>query len=173
MSRIMARRRQASAVRARFSTSLASQPAAPVPPAEGALDAPPLRQRFAPGPAVGARADLQLPAADGAHGRGGGRALIAAVGEDPLDERQRAARLVEHGQAPVAIPHVGGMDARAQQQTERVDQDMPLAPLDLLGRVGARRVGARSPFSAPLTLWLSRIAALGLASRPACSRAWT
>src|SRR5882757_1118211 len=31
-------------------------------------------------------------------------------------------------------------------------------------------VDATAPFSADLTLWLSRIAAVGLASRPACSR---
>ena len=34
----------------------------------------------------------------------------------------------------------------------------------------AVRVDRRPPFSAPFTLWLSMIAAVGLASRPACSR---
>jgi hypothetical protein len=117
--------------------------------------------------------DTTLPAAEGAHGRRRGGPLVAAVGEDPLDEWEQPARLFEHGQAAVAVLDVGGMDARAQQQTERVDQDVALASLDLLARVVARRVGARPPFSALLTLWLSRIAALGLASLPACSRAWT
>ena len=143
MSRIIARRRKASAVRARFSTSLARR-----------------RQRF-----------KQLKVRSAIRRRG--RALVAAVGEDPLDEWEQPARLLEHGQAAVAVLDVGGMDARAQQQTERVDQDVALASLDLLARVVARRVGARPPFSALLTLWLSRIAALGLASLPACSRAWT
>src|SRR3712207_7809299 len=55
-------------------------------------------------------------------------------------------------------------------RSERVDQDVPLLALDLLARVVARRVDARAPFSAPFTLWLSTIAAVGLASLPACSR---
>jgi hypothetical protein len=149
------------------------EPAAAVQPAEGALDDPPFRQHLEAGHTVGALDDLQLPAAEGAHGRRRGGPLVAAIGEDPLDEREQAARLPEDGQAAVAVLDIGRMDGGAQEQPERVDQDVPLAPLDLLARVVARRVGARPPFSALLTLWLSRIAALGLASRPARSRART
>ena len=65
------------------------------------------------------------------------------------------------------------MDRGAQQQAERVDQDVPLLALDLLARVVARRIDARPPFSALLTLWLSMIAAVGLASLPALSRTST
>jgi len=39
---------------------------------------------------------------------------------------------------------------------------VPLLALDLLAAVVARRVDARRPFSALLTLWLSMIAAVGL-----------
>jgi hypothetical protein len=62
------------------------------------------------------------------------------------------------------------MHHRAQHQAEGVDQDMALDALGLLARViaGFRRAGP--PFSADLTVWLSMIAALGLASRPSPRR---
>jgi hypothetical protein len=63
------------------------------------------------------------------------------------------------------------MDHGAQEQAQRVDQDVPLLAFDLLACVKALRVDARAPFSALFTLWLSMIAAVGLASLPACSRA--
>jgi hypothetical protein len=65
------------------------------------------------------------------------------------------------------------MDSGAQEQAQRVDQDVALLALDLRARVIALRIDARAPFSALLTLWLSMIATVGLASLPACSRAWT
>ena len=60
-----------------------------------------------------------------------------------------------------------------QQQALRVYQEMALLALDLLARVEAMAVNAGSPFSALLTLWLSMIAADGLAARSACSRHFT
>src|SRR4051794_462994 len=60
-----------------------------------------------------------------------------------------------------------GLDDGLEQQALGVDQDMTLLASDLLAAVIARRVNAAPPFSALLTLWLSMIAALGLASRPA------
>ena len=72
--------------------------------------------------------------------------------------------------AAVAVLDAGGVDDRLHQQALGVDKDMTLLALDLLAGVVARRVDAAPPFSAPLTLWLSMIAAVGLASRPACSR---
>src|SRR5215212_7243497 len=82
--------------------------------------------------------------------------------------------------ATLAVLNVRGMDDGLEQQALGVYQDMTLlapdllapdllAP-DLLAAVIARRVNAAPPFSALLTLWLSMIAALGLASRPANSR---
>jgi hypothetical protein len=56
------------------------------------------------------------------------------------------------------------------QQALRVDKDVALLAPDLLAAIKARRVNRAPPFSALLTLWLSMIAAVGLASRPACSR---
>ena len=62
------------------------------------------------------------------------------------------------------------MNDGVQQQAERVYQNMALLALDLLARIIAMRVDARPPFSALFTLWLSMIAAVGLASRSAYSR---
>jgi hypothetical protein len=56
------------------------------------------------------------------------------------------------------------------QQHLGVDQDVSLLAFDLLARVVARQVDAGPPFSVPFTLWRSMIAAVGLASRLACSR---
>ena len=55
------------------------------------------------------------------------------------------------------------------QQTLRVDQDVPLLTFDLFAAIEARRINPNPPFSALFTLWLSMIAAVGLASRAACS----
>jgi hypothetical protein len=65
------------------------------------------------------------------------------------------------------------MDVRVQHEAERVDGDMALLALDLLAGIEARWINVGPPFSAPLTLWLSMIATVGLASRPSRSRAWT
>ena len=40
----------------------------------------------------------------------------------------------------IAILNIGGMNDNVQQETQRVDQDVPLATLDLLARVVARRI---------------------------------
>src|SRR5262245_23937649 len=49
-------------------------------------------------------------------------------------------------------------------------KNMALLPLDLFARVIAMRIDAVPPFSALFTLWLSTMAAVGLASRSPCSR---
>ena len=56
------------------------------------------------------------------------------------------------------------------QQALRVDEHVPLLAFDLLAAIEARPINPRPPFSALLTLWLSMIAAVGLASRAAYSR---
>jgi hypothetical protein len=56
------------------------------------------------------------------------------------------------------------------QQALRIDEDVPLLAFDLLAAIEARRINPAPPFSALLTLWLSMIAAVGLASRSARSR---
>jgi hypothetical protein len=57
-----------------------------------------------------------------------------------------------------------------EQQTQRIYQDMALLALDLFARIIAMRINASPPFSALFTLWLSMMAAVGLASRSTFSR---
>jgi hypothetical protein len=60
-----------------------------------------------------------------------------------------------------------------EQQAERIGQQVALAARDLLGRVVAGRVERSAPFCAALAVWLSMMAVVGLAARPASSRAAT
>jgi len=76
----------------------------------------------------------------------------------------------EQHDAAFAILDVGGMDDGVQQQTQRVYENVALFALDLLARIIAMRIDAGPPFSALFTLWLSMMAAVGLASRSSCSR---
>jgi hypothetical protein len=76
----------------------------------------------------------------------------------------------EQQDAAIAILDVGGMDDGVQQQTQRIDENMPLLALDQLAGIEPVRIDASPPFSALFTLWLSMIATVGLASRSARSR---
>ena len=62
------------------------------------------------------------------------------------------------------------MDDGVEQQTERIDENMPLLALDQLARIEPVRIDAGPPFSALFTLWLSMMQAVGLPSRSALSR---
>jgi hypothetical protein len=62
------------------------------------------------------------------------------------------------------------MNDRVQQQSYRIDEDMPLLSLDLLAGIVTIWIDAAPPFSALFTLWLSITQAVGLTSRPICSR---
>lgn len=118
--------------------------------------------------------DLDDPTARVGRCQSGTRTLVAAVGEDAQNEGPHGPRArVENQRRSVAILDVCGMDGDAQQEAKRVDEDMPLAARDFLARVIALRIDKSPPFGAALALWLSMIAAEGLASRPACSRTST
>jgi hypothetical protein len=58
----------------------------------------------------------------------------------------------EQQQAAIAVLNVGGMDDGVQQQTECIDQNMPLLALDQLAGIEAMRIDAGPPFSALFTL---------------------
>jgi hypothetical protein len=146
------------------------QSAAAADPGEGTLDDPAFGENDEAVQLI-ALDDLQRPGAGLGDSVGRLRALIAGIGEDTFDEgKQPACTPVEDQPSAVAILHVGRVDDDVQQEAERVDKDVPLAARDLLARVIARRIDRSPPFCAPLALWASMIAAVGLASRPACSR---
>jgi hypothetical protein len=91
--------------------------------------------------------DYKRPGAGLGNGGCGFRPLIGGISEDPLNEREEAARAtIEDEQCAVAILHGGRMDDDVQQQAERVDQDMAFAACDLLGRIKALRVKRGAPF---------------------------
>jgi len=91
--------------------------------------------------------DLEGPGADLVDGGGQRRSLVAGVGEDAIDEGEEAARApIEDEPRAIAILHIGRMDDDAQQEAERVDEDVPLAARDLLARIVALRVERRAPF---------------------------
>ena len=98
------------------------------------------------------------------------RPLIPAIGKELAEKREQAEQRFENEYAAVAVLNVGRMNDRMQQQAYRIDENMPLLAFDLLARVIAGRINAGPPFSAPFTLWLSMMQAVGLASRSAASR---
>lgn len=151
---------------------VAGEAAVAADPSDGALDDPALGQHdefvF-----VTATDDLDLPSAGAGDGGRHLRPLIACVADDALDEGEQSARLPQQRLGAVAVLHVGGMHDHREQQTERVGQQVALAPDDLLARVVAGRIKRSAPFCAAFAVWLSMIAVVGLASRPACSRTAT
>ena len=96
--------------------------------------------------------------------------LIATVGKQLFQERIHPEKGCKKQDATVAILDIGGMNDRVEQQTQRIYENMALLALDLFARIIARRIDAGPPFSALFTLWLSMMAAVGLASRSPCSR---
>jgi hypothetical protein len=78
--------------------------------------------------------------------------LIGAVGKQLLKERKLIEQRCQQQQAAIAILNVGGMDDGVEQQTERIDENMPLLALDQLAGIEAMRIDAGPPFSALLTL---------------------
>jgi hypothetical protein len=98
------------------------------------------------------------------------RSLIAPIGKQLFQERIHPKQRCKKQDAAVAVLDVGGMNDCVQQQTQRIYENMALLALDLLARIIAMRIDAGPPFSALFTLWLSMIAAVGLASRSPCSR---
>jgi len=72
--------------------------------------------------------------------------LIASVGKDALDERKGSSCCAQQVTCAIAILNVGWVDGDAQQQAERIDEDVPFAARDLFARVESLRVERRAPF---------------------------
>ena len=96
---------------------------------------------------VGSFDDVDHPRAGASSSSSRFRALVAAIGVDAFDKGKQATRAsVEDQRDAVAILDVGGMNGDAQQEAERVDQDVPLATRNLLARIVALRIERRPPF---------------------------
>lgn len=151
---------------------VARQTSATADPCQSALDDPALWQHHKTVP-VAATDDLQFPRPGSGDSGFHFRALIAGVADDPLDEREAPPSLAQQPFRTVAILHACRMDNHRDQQAECVSQDMALAAEYLLTGIVAGRIKRSPPLTAPLAVWLSMIAIVGLASRPACSRTST
>ena len=131
--------------RSRVALEIAGQASIAADPGERPLDDPSFWQDDE-AMEIGALDDLDLPASGSGHGFGHFRPLISGVGEDPLDEWKTPARLAQQIAGAVAVLNVGWQNAHAEEQTERVDEDVALAPRDLLARVIALRIERGAPF---------------------------
>jgi hypothetical protein len=94
------------------------------------------------------------------------KAIITTVSEYHAQPAVERLQTLEQIPCALSILNVGRMHDHTEQQPLRVDRNLALAPLDLFGGI----VAARPPFSVVFTLWLSMMAAVGLASRPSLSR---
>jgi hypothetical protein len=144
---------------------VARQTAISTGPGEGPLDDPSLwhDDEAANAPALD---DLDLPASCGAERLGHFRSLISCVGEDAFDKRKTQSHAGQQIAHAVAVLNVGGQNFHAEQKAERVNEDMALAARDFLARIEALWVERRASFWAALPVWLSIIAAVGLARVP-------
>jgi len=78
--------------------------------------------------------------------------LIGAVGKQLFEEWELTEQRRQQCDAAIAILNVGGMDDGVQQQTQRVDENMPLLALDQFARIEPVQIDASPPFSALFTL---------------------
>ena len=90
--------------------------------------------------------DRDLPASRGGDHAGHFRSLVSCVGEDAFDEGKTPSHAAQQTARAIAVLDVGGQNAHAEQEAERVDEDMALAARDLLARVIALRVERGAPF---------------------------
>ena len=84
-------------------------------PANRALDDPALRQHDE-AMLVATSDDLYLPWPGSCHGCGHLGPLITTIADDPLEERELAARLTQQRFGSVAVLDVGRVNYHAQQQ---------------------------------------------------------
>ena len=131
---------------ARVSLEVTCQAAIAADPGQGSFDDPALGQdnEFVQFVALD---DLEHPTTGAGSRSRGARSLIAGIGEDALDEGEKAAGApIENQPRPVAVLNIAGMDDDVQQKAKRIDQDVALAPGDLLARIVALRVERGAPF---------------------------
>jgi hypothetical protein len=150
---------------------IASQAAASVEPRDGPLDDPTLGFDDEPLGLFASLDDLHRQARHRVGCAGmEDRSRIGSIGEQLAQEGELPEQGAQQQHAAIVILDISPGDQRVQHQAERVDLQMALFALDQLAAVVARRVDAGPAFSALLTLWPSITQAVGVISRPACSR---
>ncbi len=91
---------------------------------------------------------------------------ITAIGPDNFKAPPSRTQLLDQQLAAITVLDVGRVNDQREDQAERVNNDMALAPLGFLARI----VPSVAPFSAVLTDWLSMMPALGVGLRPSSIR---
>ena len=145
-----------------------TEPAVAVEPPERALDNPTLGDHFKPLGGIGALGDFQTNLAPRAQRPDpvDQRPSIGTIGPDVAQPGKLVPEDCQHLLGPIAVLHTGGRDDYGEDQSEGIDEDMPLAAFDLFVGVEA----AEPPFSVVLTDWLSMTPALGWRRLPAATR---
>jgi hypothetical protein len=110
--------------------------------------------------------DNDQPQAEQEAGEQDSKAVVATIREDHAQPTVEQLQTLEQIPCTLGILDVGRMHDHTEQQSLCIDPNVAFAPLDLFSRI----VAARPPFSVVFTLWLSMMAAVGLASRPSLSR---
>jgi hypothetical protein len=78
--------------------------------------------------------------------------LIGTVGKQLRKEWEPTEQRRQLCDSAIAIINAGGMNDGVQQQTQRIDENMPLLALDQFARIEPVRIDADPPFSALFTL---------------------
>jgi len=134
-------------------------------PSEGALDDPSPGKHREADDVIASLDNLQHPTTHGLRPFDE-FTRIPSVCPNELQSRVQSTEFAKHKLGTVTILNMGSMDDHGQDQAQRIDDQVPLAPLDFLACV----VPSRPPFSVVLTVWLSTMAAEGEAFRPAAKR---
>ena len=121
-----------------------SQPTVATDPGEGPLDDPSFRQDFEASGA-GSLHDLQFPCSCALDYARYFLPDVSVTRKDAFNKRERSPGSTQKDEVSVTLVNIGVMNDDIQQETQPVDQDVPLATLDLFVRVEARSV-ERSPF---------------------------
>ena len=93
-------------------------------------------------------------------------ASISAIGPDQHQTAKATEQFTQNQFGTITILNIGRMDDHGHHQTQCIYHQMAFSARNLLAGI----ITTIPPFEAVLIDWLSRIAALGLGSRPTWTR---
>ena len=139
-------------------------------PSEGSFHDPPFGQDLEPRRIGAPFDDLQTPAAPQIYNPVQPLPSVAAIGPHQPQPTPTWTQPLQHQPGPSTVLNIGRVNHDHQDQSQRVNDDMSLAPVDFLPRV----VAATAPlFSVVLTDGLSIMAAEGVGFLPAAMRVFS